>query len=73
MSDILYPEIVVQLSEEDVYPILLIKKVRKSLKEGGVNRNKIELFTHEALKDWGGKGHVIRTVMAWVKIKFHNS
>lgn len=61
-----YPEIDVQLSGTDGNAFAIISRVRKALKDGGVDRTEIELFATEAMS--GDYDKVLTTCMSWVNV-----
>ena len=67
MSDPKYPEIVVNLSECDGNAYMLMAKVRKALKRGGISEDEQNAFTEEAKS--GDYFNVIDTCEKWVTVE----
>ena len=61
-----YPDIQVQLTNEDGNAFAIIGRVQKALKQGGVDKVDIDLFRKEAMA--GNYDHVLVTCMKWVDI-----
>lgn len=62
-----YPEIEVQLSDEDGNAFFIISRVRKALRNADVSKDEIEKFTQEAQS--GDYDNVLRTCMRWVAVR----
>ena len=59
-----YPEIIVQLSNEDGNAFYIIGRVRKAMRRGHIADKEIEQFTQECkASDYD---HLLRTCMKWV-------
>jgi len=61
-----YPDIQVQLTNEDVNAFAIIGRVQMALKQGGVDKVDIDLFRKEAMA--GNYDDVLVTCMKWVDI-----
>jgi hypothetical protein len=59
-----YPEIEVSLSGEDGNAMMILGRVRRALRSGGVKSAEIEQFSAEAMS--GDYDRVLQTVMRWV-------
>lgn len=66
MSDTRYPEITVQLTGQDGNAFLIIGRVQKALRRGGVPAEQVSEFVAEATS--GDYDNVLRTAMAWVTV-----
>lgn len=64
MTDTKYPEIDVELSEQDGNAMVIVGRVRKALRRAGVSNAEIDAFSEDAMS--GDYDHVLQTVMAWV-------
>ena len=62
----MYPEIKVQLSGEDGDAMSIIGRVSAALRRAGVERDKINDFTSEAMG--GDYDNVLQTAMRWVEV-----
>ena len=60
-----YPEITVQLSDEDGNAFAIIGRVTRALRRGGVDNAEIDAFREDAMS--GDYDHVLQTAMAWVE------
>ena len=61
-----YPDIQVQLTNEDGNAFAIIGRVQRALEKGGVDKVDIDLFRKEATA--GNYDHVLVTCMKWVDI-----
>lgn len=61
-----YPDIEVQLTGEDGNAFFIIGRVRRALKNAGVETEEIEAFTKEATS--GNYDHLLQVCMAWVDV-----
>lgn len=59
-----YPHVHVQLTDEDGNAFFIIGRVRRALRQAGVDEAEIEAFSAEAMA--GNYDHVLQTVMRWV-------
>lgn len=59
-----YPDIQVQLSGEDGNAFFIIGRVRKAMRQAGVDATEIDAFSKEAMS--GDYDHVLQTCMATV-------
>jgi hypothetical protein len=66
MVDVRYPEIEVELSDQDGNAFFIIGSVQKALRRGGVSAEEIAEFRAEAMS--GDYDHVLQTCMAWVDV-----
>ncbi len=62
--EVKYPNIEVQLSDQDGNAMMIIGRVSKALRRAGVGVDEREAFTVEAKS--GNYDHVLQTVMRWV-------
>ncbi len=63
--EVKYPNIEVQLSDQDGNAMSIIGRTIKALRRGGVSREERTAFTAEATS--GNYDHVLQTVMRWVE------
>lgn len=66
MSDVIYPNIKVQLSGEDGNAFMIIGRVRKAMERAGVGTADLEKFSKEAMS--GDYDHVLQTCMRYVDV-----
>lgn len=66
MSAPKHPEIEVQLSGQEGNAVVIIGRVRRALRQGGVGSDEAEQFTREAMD--GSYSDLLRTVGEWVTI-----
>jgi hypothetical protein len=59
-----YPDVHVQLSDEDGNAFSIIGRTRLALRRGGASREEIDAYTTEAGS--GDYDNVLQTTMAWV-------
>ena len=64
MTEPKYPDVHVELSDEDGNAFAIIGHTRRSLREAGVTQDEICAFTKEAQS--GDYDHLLQTVMRWV-------
>lgn len=64
MTEPKYPEVLVQLSNEDGNPLMIVGRTRSALRKYGLKEDEIIEFSKEALS--GDYDHVLQTVMKWV-------
>ena len=64
MTEVKYPDIAVQLSNDDGNVFLVLGTVKKALGRAGVSREEIDLFLDEATS--GDYDHALVTCMRWV-------
>ena len=64
MSNVLYPNVTVNLTGEDGNAFFIISRTRNALRRANVSTEKIEEFTEEAKS--GDYDNVLQTVMRWV-------
>jgi hypothetical protein len=62
-----YPNISVKLTGNDGNAFSILGSVRKSLKNGGVSSDEIDLFMKEAMS--GDYDNLLQTCCKWVKVK----
>jgi len=67
MNDVKYPEIDVQLSDEDGNAFGIIGRVALALRRAGVPKDEIDAFRTEAMS--GDYDNVIQTAMKWVNVE----
>ena len=60
-----YPDVHVQLSGEDGNAFFIIGRVRKALRQAGVENSELDAFSEEAMS--GDYDNVLRTAMKWVE------
>jgi len=60
-------DVKVQLSGEDGNAFAILGRVQRALKEAGASKIEIDRFTSEATA--AGYDDLIRTCMAWVKVR----
>ena len=61
-----YPEIHVDLSEQDGNGFFIIGRVSKALRCAAIDRDEIKKFQDQAMS--GDYNHLLRTVMDWVSV-----
>ena len=61
-----YPDIHVQLSDEDGNAFVIIARIRRALREAGINGDEIESFATEAMS--GDYDNVLATAGRWVAV-----
>jgi len=61
-----YPEIAVDLSQQDGNAFYIIGAVRKALRRAGLTANEIAKFTDEAKA--GDYDHLLQTCIEWVEL-----
>lgn len=61
-----FPNITVPLAGEDGNAFMIVGRVRRALRDGGVTEPALSEFTTEAMS--GDYDHVIQTVMATVNV-----
>jgi len=66
MNSVKYPEIKVQLSEQDGNAFAVLGAVRKALKRAGVPEEERDAFKTEATS--GDYDHLLQTAMRWVDV-----
>lgn len=66
MSDVIYPNIKVQLSGEDGNAFMIIGRVRKAMERAGIAEADREKFSEEAMS--GDYDHVLQTCMRYVDV-----
>jgi hypothetical protein len=66
MTEVKYPEIVVQLTGTDGNAMSIIGRVTTSLRKGGVGNDEINAFATEAMS--GDYDNVLATAMRWVDV-----
>lgn len=59
-----YPNVTVNLSDEDGNAMFIMARVTGAMKRAGISKDERAAFTREATS--GDYGHVLRTVMNWV-------
>ena len=64
--EVKYPNVKVQLSEEDGNAFSIIGRVRRALLKGGVAPDQIEEYCKEAMS--GDYDHLLQTTMKWVDV-----
>lgn len=64
--DVRYPEIEVELTDSDGNAFVILGKVTKALRRAGVEPEKIDEFTEEAMS--GDYDHLLQTCMRWVEV-----
>jgi hypothetical protein len=62
-----YPDIEVQLSNNDGNAFAIIGRIRKALKRAGVSSDECDNFTNEATS--GDYDNVLQTAIRWVNIQ----
>ena len=66
MTEPKFPNVEVQLSDEDGNAFMVISRVRVALKRAGVPKEQIEDYSAEAMS--GDYENVIATTMRWVEV-----
>lgn len=66
-SEVLHPEIVVDLSGRDGNAFVLLAAVRQGLRRGGIPKDEIDQFFTEATS--GDYDHLLQTCMKWVTVE----
>lgn len=66
-SEIRYPDIKVQLTNEDGNAFSILGRVRKAMKKAGVSKEEIDEFTKEATS--GDYDNLLYTAMKWVDVQ----
>lgn len=61
-----YPEIEVQLSDEDGNAMLIIGRVTRAMRTARIPQPEIDAFRKEAMAD--DYDHLLQTVMRWVEV-----
>lgn len=61
-----YPDVKVQLSEQDGNAFAIIGRVRRALEKAQVSDSEIEAFSAEATS--GDYDHLLQTAMKWVNV-----
>lgn len=61
-----YPDIIVNLSNEDGNAFNILNKVQKGLRNYAVPKEERDLFFNEAIS--GDYDHLLQTCMKWVKV-----
>jgi len=61
-----YPDIEVELIGQDGNAFLILGKVQKALREGGVSDEEVKQYYEEATS--GDYNHLLRTTMEWVEV-----
>lgn len=61
-----YPDIEVELIGQDGNAFLILGKVQKALREGGVSDEEVKQYYEEATA--GDYNHLLRTTMEWVEV-----
>ncbi|NLS80141.1 MAG: hypothetical protein GXY76_23115 [Chloroflexi bacterium] len=61
-----YPQVKVKLVGEDGNAFAILGRVTKALRKGGVSREEVDAFLHEAMS--GDYDHLLWTVMDWVDV-----
>ena len=64
--DVKYPNVKVNLSDEDGNAFSIIARVRRALLKAGVRPDQIEEFCTEAMS--GDYDHLLQTAMKWVDV-----
>ena len=59
-----FPEVIVQLSDEDGNAFFIMGRTRRAMRDAGIPRDAIDEFSSEAMS--GDYDHVLQTVMATV-------
>lgn len=62
-----YPNITVQLSGQDGNAFMMIGRVKRELRAGGVSPQEQDKFMAEAMA--GDYDHVLQTIMRWVDVE----
>ena len=62
-----YPEIVVELSEQDGNAFTILGAVKKALKQNNISQDEINQFFTEATA--GDYDHLLQTAMKWVTVE----
>ena len=62
-----YPEVVVELSEQDGNAFSILVRVRRAMRRADVDQNEIALFRKEATS--GDYDNLLQTVMRWVTVE----
>lgn len=62
-----HPNVTVQLTGEDGNAFVIVSRVRRALKAGGVPSSDIEQFTADATS--GDYAHVLNTCTEWVTVQ----
>lgn len=65
-DDVRFPEVEVQLTEEDDTAMMIVGRVRRALRHGGATPGEIEDFVQEAMS--GDYDHLLQTCMRWVNV-----
>ena len=65
MSDVKYPDILVELSGQDGNALFIIGRTRRAMREAGVSNDECNSFSKDAMS--GDYDHVLQTVMRWVE------
>ena len=66
MTDVKYPNINVQLTDEDDNAFSIMGAVSKALRKAGVPAEKIKKYTNESMS--GDYDNLFRTAMSWVNV-----
>jgi len=61
-----YPDITVELEGQDGNGFMIVGRVKRALRQDGVESKTIEKFSAEATS--GDYDHLLQTVMKWVEV-----
>ena len=67
MSEPKYPEVEVELSDQDGNAVLIIGRVIKARRKAGASNEDVTAMTTQAMS--GDYAHLLNTVGQWVEIK----
>lgn len=67
MTEILYPNVTVKLTDDDGNAFYILGKVMKALREVGLDKQEVDLFYKDATS--GDYDHLLQTVMRWVNVE----
>ena len=67
MTEVLYPNVTVKLTDDDGNAFYILGKVMKAMREAGLEKQDIDLFYKDQTS--GDYDHLLQTVMRWVTLK----
>ena len=67
MSEPKYPEVVVELSEQDGNAFSILVRVKRAMRRAGVRKYETDRFREEATS--GDYDNLLQTVMRWVTVE----
>lgn len=65
-DDPIYPNIEVELSEQDGNAFAILSRTARALTRGGVSKEQVNQYRHEATS--GDYDHLLATTMKWVTV-----